>query len=138
VALGGTLNPDVVAGGLNHRPNASGPLDAQYAPAHCVSIVPGGVLSALLDAREVMVNSLHSQGIARLAPGLSVEARAPDGLVEAVSLPAPNFVLGVQWHPEWRAAGDPVSKALFAAFGRAAGSRSHDYGKNGPDKRKIR
>ena len=90
-----------------------------------VTLLPGGILSSLLGAKEVIVNSLHSQGIATLAPGLIAEARAPDGLIEAVSLPsAPGFVLGVQWHPEWHAttdpvSGDPVSLALFSAFARA-------------------
>ena len=138
VALGGTLNPNVAAGGLEHREDEMAPLPAQYAPAHPVAIVPGGILCALLAAQEVMVNSLHAQGIARLAPGLMAEAYAPDGLVEAASLPsAKSFLLGVQWHPEWDAVRDPVSQALFAAFGRAAESRANDYGKNGSDKGKM-
>ena len=67
-----------------------------------------------------MVNSLHHQGIDRLAPGLVVEATAPDGQIEAVSMPqAPAFVLGVQWHPEWRWAENPLSRAMFAAFAAA-------------------
>lgn len=71
-------------------------------------------------AAQFEVNSLHSQGIDRLAPGLRVEARAPDGLIEAVSMPdAPGFVLGVQWHPEWRFAENPVSRSLFQAFREA-------------------
>jgi putative glutamine amidotransferase len=129
--------------GLNHREETSAPLSAQYALAHAVSILPGGVLSGVLGAPEVMVNSLHSQGIAKLAPGLIAEAHAPDGLIEAVSLPsAPGFVLGVQWHPEWAAtadpvSGDPVSLALFSAFARALESHPGNYGKNGSDKRKI-
>ena len=138
VALGGSLNPHVSSGALDHREDKSLALAEQYAHAHPVAIMPGGILSALLGAKEVMVNSLHGQGIARLAPGLFVAARAPDGLVEAVSLPsAKAFVLGVQWHPEWHAASDSVSRALFSAFGRAVDSRLSDYGKNGPDKRKM-
>ena len=71
---------------------------------------------------EVMVNSLHHQGIDRLAPGLLVEARAPDGQIEAVSMPgAQGFLLGVQWHPEWGLAQDPLSRAIFAGFGAALG-----------------
>ena len=63
---------------------------------------------------------LALQGIDRLAPGLRVEARAPDGLIEAVSMPAaPGFVLGVQWHPEWRFNENPVSLRLFQAFREA-------------------
>jgi len=122
VALGGTLQSRVHErqGALDHREDEQAPLAAQYAPAHAVHIAPGGLLAALLGPGEVMVNSLHSQGIARLAPGLFVEARAPDGLIEAVSLPqAKGFLLGVQWHPEWDHAGGPVSRAIFQAFRRA-------------------
>jgi putative glutamine amidotransferase len=65
-----------------------------------------------------MVNSLHHQGVDRLAPGLKAEAHAPDGQVEAVSMPAAKaFLLGVQWHPEWDATKDPLSHAIFASFG---------------------
>jgi putative glutamine amidotransferase len=138
VALGGSLNPHVSGATLDHRENQAAPLAEQYAPAHPVAIMPGGILSALLSAKEMMVNSLHAQGIARLAPGLFVEARAPDGLIEAVSLPsARGFVLGVQWHPEWHVAADPVSRALFSAFGRAVVSHFRNYGKNSPDKGKM-
>ena len=66
-----------------------------------------------------MVNSLHSQGIDRPAPRLRVEAVAPDGQIEAVSLPEARFVVGVQWHPEYKALENPFSSALFAAFARA-------------------
>ena len=66
------------------------------------------------------VNSLHGQGIDRLAAGLTVEATAPDGLVEAVSVAGRSFAVGVQWHPEWRFADNPFSVKLFAAFGAAA------------------
>jgi putative glutamine amidotransferase len=122
VALGGTLDPHVheTAGRLDHREKPDAPLEVQYGPAHAVRIAGGGMLAALLGATEVMVNSLHHQGIARLASGLKPEAHAPDGLIEAVSLPgAKSFLLGVQWHPEWAAARDPVSRAIFAAFGQA-------------------
>ena len=65
-----------------------------------------------------MVNSLHHQGIDRLAPGLKAEAHAPDGQIEAVSMPgASGFLLGVQWHPEWAFAEDALSRAIFQAFG---------------------
>jgi putative glutamine amidotransferase len=138
VALGGSLNPHVSTGALDHREDKLEPLSAQYAHAHPVTIAAGGILSPLLGAREVMVNSLHCQGIANLAPGLFVEARAPDGLIEAVSMPsASGFVLGVQWHPEWHATEDPVSHAVFSAFGRAVRVCAQNYGKNGPDKKKM-
>ncbi len=138
VALGGSLNPHVAASGLDHREDGAASLSAQYAPAHAVAITPGGLLSGLLKTQEVMVNSLHAQGIARLVPGLVVEARAPDGLIEAVSQPsAREFVLVVQWHPEWFAGSDPVSLALFGAFGRSVESHSQNYDKNGHSKKKI-
>jgi putative glutamine amidotransferase len=66
-----------------------------------------------------MVNSLHGQGIDQPAPSLRVEAVAPDGLIEAVSLPSARFVVGVQWHPEYKPLANPISRALFAAFGEA-------------------
>ncbi len=87
-------------GRLDHREKPDAPLDEQYGPATCVTITPGGVLAGMLETAEVTVNSLHHQGIARLAPGLMAEAHARDGLIEAVSLPgARGFLLGVQWHP---------------------------------------
>jgi len=77
-------------------------------------------LARLCGLDKAMVNSLHHQGIDRLAPGLRCEATAPDGQIEAVSLPGSKaFVLGVQWHPEWAFAGDPLSRAIFAGFGAA-------------------
>jgi len=83
-----------------------------------VRIAEGGVLARLAGAGEAMVNSLHHQGIERLAPGLAVEAVAPDGLIEAVS-GGPGFLLGVQWHPEWSWAENPLDGAIFGAFGAA-------------------
>ena len=85
-----------------------------------MAITPGSWLENLLETREIEVNSIHRQGIRRLAPGLTVEATAPDGVVEAVTLPAaPGFVFGVQWHPEYRAWENPYSQKIFAAFGAA-------------------
>ncbi len=122
VALGGTLDQHVheTPGRLDHREKPDAPLAVQYGPAHTLAIAGGGVLAGLLGTADVTVNSLHHQGIARLAPGLLAEAHAPDGLVEAVSLPgARGFLLGVQWHPEWAAARDPVSRAIFQGFREA-------------------
>ena len=66
------------------------------------------------------MNSVHGQGVEKLAPGLRVEAVAPDGLIEAFSQPAaPGFNLCVQWHPEWQAADNPVSLLILQAFGAA-------------------
>ncbi|KPC51965.1 gamma-glutamyl-gamma-aminobutyrate hydrolase family protein [Amantichitinum ursilacus] len=127
VALGGSLHQRVheVAGMLLHKERDEDPLDTQYGPAHPVSVVAGGQLAGWLDgASQITVNSLHSQGVQTLALRARAEAIAPDGLVEAFSVPeASRFAFAVQWHPEWRYADNPVSLALFAAFGEACAAR---------------
>ncbi|MGU7771322.1 gamma-glutamyl-gamma-aminobutyrate hydrolase family protein [Burkholderia sp. MR1-5-21] len=127
VAYGGTLHQRVheVPGFADHREDDAAPLESQYGPAHPVRLTPGGVLHLLADGRdEVRVNSLHKQGIAQLGAGLAIEAVAPDGLIEAVSVAgAPAFALAVQWHPEWRHAHDALSSAMFRAFGAACRAR---------------
>ncbi|MFK8253901.1 gamma-glutamyl-gamma-aminobutyrate hydrolase family protein [Ancylobacter terrae] len=123
VALGGTLHQKVheQPGHFDHREDSTGSLAEQYAPVHEVALTPGGVLAELAGGDRWKVNSLHGQGIDRLAPGLLVEARAPDGLVEGFRVAnAPGFALAVQWHPEWRFWEDRLSGALFTAFGVAA------------------
>ncbi len=126
VALGGTLNTHVheIPGRIDHRAPYEAPLADQYAPTHEVELTPGGVLAELAPGcSAVMVNSLHWQGIDRLAPGLSV-ATASDGTIESVRVTdAPAFALGVQWHPEWEAAKSPFSTGLFRRFGEAARAR---------------
>jgi putative glutamine amidotransferase len=122
VALGGTLHQAVqeVPGMMDHRERPGDPLDVRYGPSHRVRLVEGGLLAGLLDARDIMVNSLHGQGIAQLAPGLAVEAVADDGLVEAYTVTdAAAFTLAVQWHPEWQITGNAVSMKMFHAFGLA-------------------
>ncbi|MBA1204036.1 gamma-glutamyl-gamma-aminobutyrate hydrolase family protein [Pseudomonas capeferrum] len=131
VALGGTLHQRVheLPGFLDHREPQEASLEVQYSPRHAVDTAPGGLFDRLGLATRFEVNSLHSQGIDRLAPGLRVEARAPDGLIEAVSMAdAPGFVLGVQWHPEWRFAENPVSLRLFEAFREACTARAEEVG----------
>ena len=126
VALGGTLYQAVqeVPGHDDHRADDQAPVEVAYGPAHPVRIRPGGLLERLLGAGEVTVNSVHGQGVKRLAEGLRVEAMAPDGLVEAFTVEsAPAFSLCVQWHPEWRAATNPVSMALLRGFGDACRAR---------------
>lgn len=122
VALGGSLHQHLheIPGRLDHREPQNVPREIEYRPAHAVSITIEGVLFDLSGMREAMVNSLHHQGIDRLAPRLKAEAHAPDGQIEAVSLAgARAFLLGVQWHPEWAFAEDPLSRAIFAGFGAA-------------------
>jgi putative glutamine amidotransferase len=122
VALGGTLHQQVqeVPGRIDHREREGAPLDVQYGPAHEVIVSEGGLLSRLTEQRRFTVNSLHGQGIDRLAPPLRVEAVATDGQIEAVSLAeSEQFVLGLQWHPEWHWSEHPVSRAIWPAFAAA-------------------
>lgn len=121
VAFGGTLHQDLGGrDGLVHWEDTRLPRDEQYLEAHPVETAAGGLLHALTGRRELRVNSLHRQGIDGLAAGLRVEARAPDGLVEAVGLEGhPGFCLAVQWHVEWHYVTDELSQTILAAFGRA-------------------
>ncbi len=120
VALGGTLHQAVqhVPGKMDHRYPENIPLEHRWAPVHPITLK--GRLREWIGRDEVMVNSLHGQGIKRLAEGLTPEAFAADGIVEAVQGPAEHpFMLGVQWHPEWKAPSNPVSVELFRRFGNA-------------------
>ncbi len=133
VAFGGTLHQHVheIEGHGDHRVGErKRVLDNAYGPAHDVSVAPGGVFSRILPGQQqFQVNSLHSQGIDRLAQKLRVEAKAPDGVIEAVSMPnAPSYVLGVQWHPEWKFSEDQVSRAIFSSFGEALASHARKAG----------
>jgi putative glutamine amidotransferase len=127
VALGGSLHQLVheVDGRRDHRSPRSPDTDINYAPAHDIEIVEGGLLEQLLGARRVRVNSLHAQGVDKLAPRARLEAVADDGQVEAFSIPdAPAFALALQWHPEHRALENPVSMKLFDAFATACRDRA--------------
>jgi putative glutamine amidotransferase len=127
VVFGGTLNPAVheMAGGLDHREgDHARPIERWYDDSHELHIVEGSRLAALAGGTHALVNSLHHQGIERLGRGLRVEARAPDGLVEAFSIEsATQFTLAVQWHPEMRIDDSPLAHAIFAAFGEACRAR---------------
>lgn len=127
VALGGTLHARVheLPGRLDHRRPQHEDRDVQYGPRHKVRLSPGGMLERLTGTREFMVNSLHSQGLDRVAERLVVEALAEDGTIEAVSVRgAAAFALGIQWHPEYKVLDDPISTRLFSAFGEAARARA--------------
>jgi putative glutamine amidotransferase len=122
VVLGGSLHQHVEEqpGYHDHRENPDEPLDVQYGPSHEVHLVEGGMLYGLAGTDTVTVNSLHSQGVARLADGVTVEAVADDGLIEAFVVDgAPGFTLAVQWHPEWKVTENEFSLAMFRAFGDA-------------------
>jgi len=123
VAFGGTLHQRVQdePDHIDHREDKDAPLDVQYGPAHRVHLVPSGLLAKLAGTDEVMVNSLHSQGVDQLAPSLLVEATADDGLVEGFRVNGQaGFALGVQWHPEWKFKESAFSRRLFEAFGEAS------------------
>jgi putative glutamine amidotransferase len=127
VAFGGSLWQKLqdVPGYLDHRENPEQPLDQQYGPAHEVTLEPGGLLRRLAGTDRISVNSLHGQGVRELGAGLTVEARAPDGVIEAFRVErAPAFALALQWHPEWQATGNDFSRALFTEFGAACRARS--------------
>ena len=122
VAMGGTLYPEIrdLPGRMNHRMPPDGTLEEKFALRHPVRFTDGGVFHHLMGAAEVMTNTLHGQGIAKAGPRIVVDGAAPDGTPEAIYIAgAPGFTLSVQWHPEWNAADDPVSRPLFAAFGAA-------------------
>jgi putative glutamine amidotransferase len=127
VAWGGTLDAAVHErdGAIDHREgDRSRPVVEWYSYSHAIEIASGGVLSGLLDATSAQVNSLHHQGIETLGSGLSVEATAPDGLIEAFSVTgATSFALAVQWHPEMRVHDDALSREIFKAFGEACRRR---------------
>jgi len=127
VAFGGTLWQKLheVPGFLDHREPKDQPIERQYAPVHEVRLEPGGQLQRLAGgADRLQVNSLHGQGVRELGSGLSVEARASDGVIEAFRVTAArSFAIAVQWHPEWRVMDNAFSMALFAAFGAACRER---------------
>ena len=119
VATGGTLYrrlcdcPEL----LEHREDPELPVAEQYAPSHEVQVQQGGLISQLIPGCNTFwVNSLHGQGAKRLGPALRVEARAQDGLVEAVSVYDHPFALGVQWHPEWNSSEYALSRLLLEGF----------------------
>ena len=127
VAFGGTLHQHLheLPGHLDHRDDGSDSLETQYAPVHDIKLEPGGLLHRLIGHDSIKVNSLHSQGVQRLGAGLHVEARAPDGVIEAFRVrKARRFAVGVQWHPEWKVMSNPASLALFGEFGAASRDRA--------------
>ena len=122
VAMGGSLHPEIrdLPGRDNHRMPPDGTLEEKFALRHDVRFTPGGVFAQMLGAEVVRTNTLHGQGIKEPGPRVVVDGHAPDGTPEAIYIKdAKGFGLGVQWHPEYNAAQDPVSQPLFSAFGAA-------------------
>lgn len=123
VAMGGTLHPEIreLPGRDNHRMPPDGTLEEKFAPRHTVRFTKDGVFHRLMGAQEVMTNTLHGQGVVKPGQRVVIDGHAPDGTPEAIYIDgAPGFALSVQWHPEYNAANDPVSRPLFTAFGEAA------------------
>ena len=122
VAMGGTLYPEIrdLPGRMNHRMPPDGTLDEKFALRHTVRFTEDGVFHRVLGNAEVMTNTLHGQGIKSPGARIVIDGYAPDGTPEAIYVKdAPGFTLSVQWHPEFNAANDPVSRPLFSAFGAA-------------------
>ncbi|MCC1494933.1 gamma-glutamyl-gamma-aminobutyrate hydrolase family protein [Cognatishimia sp. F0-27] len=122
VAMGGTLHPEIrdLPGRMNHRMPPDGTLEEKFELRHVVTVTEGGVFHHLFGTTQVMTNTLHGQGIKTPGARVVIDGHAPDGTPEAIYIKdAPGFTLSVQWHPEWDAANDPVSRPLFTAFGDA-------------------
>ena len=127
VAFGGSLHQRLqdLPGRLDHSTPDQPSAWLRHGKAHSVDLVAGGWLHGLAGSGRVVVNSLHNQGINRLAERLAVEATAPDGTIEAVRVRGCGFAVGVQWHPEYDLDTDPVSRRIFESFGEAVRCRLH-------------
>ena len=122
VAMGSTLHPEIrdLDGRDNHRMPPDGTLEEKFALRHDVNFTPDGPFHQLFGENTVRTNSLHGQGINVAGPRVVIDGRAPDDTPEAIYVAdAPGFTMSVQWHPEWNAARDPVSRLLFRSFGAA-------------------
>lgn len=122
VAMGGTLYPEIrdLPGRENHRMPPDGTLEEKFALRHEVRFSQDGIFHRLIGNQTVLTNTLHGQGIKSTGPRIVVDGYASDGTPEALYIDgAPGFTLSVQWHPEWNAENDTVSRPLFEAFGIA-------------------
>ncbi len=122
VALGGTLFQEVhnVEGRDDHREDKTASVDVQYGPAHAMHLTEGGQLASFGLGLEQQVNSIHGQGVDRLADSLTVEGVAPDGQIEAYRLTDDQqYLLALQFHPEWKVTENPFYLAIFKSFGEA-------------------
>lgn len=120
--MGGTLHPEIrdLPDRMNHRMPPDGTLAEKFELRHTVNFKQGGVFHRLMGAEKVLTNTLHGQGIKKAGQRIVVDGWAEDGTPEAIYVEdAPGFTLSVQWHPEWNATNDPVSRPLFEAFGDA-------------------
>ena len=123
VAMGGSLYPEIrdLPGRMNHRMPPDGTIEEKFELRHDVTFTQGSIFHEILGATKVRTNTLHGQGIKEPGPRVVIDGFADDGTPEAIYIRgAPGFTLAVQWHPEWDAANDPVSRPLFQRFGAAA------------------
>lgn len=126
VAFGGTLHPEIrdLPGRMNHRMPPDGTIEEKFELRHSVKLTSGGRFSKIFGTDEVVVNSLHGQGICQAGERVIIEGCASDNTPEAIHIKdADGFAVAVQWHPEWNAAQDKVSRPLFEAFGQALRAR---------------
>lgn len=124
VVCGGTLWQDIAvqgAGDVSHDGESAG--TPRTETVHPVVLEPDSLVSLVLQATVVGVNSLHHQALREIGEGLRVVGRSPDGLVEAVEMPRRPFVLGLQCHPEEHTPAEPWADRLFAALVNAARRR---------------
>lgn len=122
VAFGGSLARDLGAGDrpMPHHAPPGVAVDEMFGHVHDVALAPDGILAAAFGRERMRVNSVHFQGVDRLGDGLTVEAAAADGVVEAFSAKVNDAqLLGVQWHPEWQTDRDAASSGFFGLLGRA-------------------
>lgn len=129
VALGGSLHYRIhqLPGKNDHRRprNEDVTTEEIFRLNHMVKLTPGGLFQSLTRHDEMMVNSLHGQGVDRLGDGLVVEATSPDGVVEGLRYNDDSqFIVGVQWHAEWQPEAHELSAALYTAFGKKARERA--------------
>jgi putative glutamine amidotransferase len=130
VALGGTLLQEInrLSGKLMHHRGIGQPLDALFDQTHEIDIMPDSWLNGWVHESRLVVNSVHTQAIDRLSGSLALEALAPDGTIEAVRAKnVPGFAYGVQWHPEYHYDQNPLSQAMFTAFGTAVQQYAAEY-----------
>ena len=127
VALGGTLHQRLqdLPGRFDHSTPMQPFSKVRTGKAHAIRVVAGSWLHRLAGATEIAVNSLHNQGIDRLALRLIPEGTAPDGTIEAVRVAdAPGFAVGIQWHPEYDFETDALSRRIFESFAEAVRGRA--------------
>ena len=129
VAMGGSLHYRIhqLSGKNDHRRPRHDDVTQEeiFRPNHLVKLTSGGLFHSLTGKNELMVNSLHGQGVDRLGNGLSVEAVSPDGVIEGIRYcDNTQFIVGVQWHAEWQPERHELSGALYTAFGEAARARA--------------